>query len=417
MKRTKIWWVATGVLVGVFCMFIISLIMNKSHNAFCLWSVCLSFSEAALVGALADWFAIVALFRHPMGLPIPHTAVLVKRREHVAESISNFVSDNFLNAPLISQKIISRQPTRYFAAKCAKRKNVDKIMLYLSELLPTVELLIHSEKARDFLRQNLTPIILNFPLSDTVALTMEKLEKTSVPERIIDKLSEEVLHFVCKERHMLEGHIADELPLPKITLPVVLGGGINISKMIAPLVVDKIIKYLTNVVDETDHPLRISTRTRLLEIIYHLREDVTYRKTFEEAKATLLESETLDLIIQSILAALKNSLCKDILTPGSASYENAVQGITAMARKLRQDTQLKTKLDKIFASLIAQTLSRGKEQIRKELKKIVMDWDVETMILRIEDQVGNDLQYIRMNGTIVGGIIGILLYFTSYLLG
>ncbi len=417
-RRPSSWWAATSALLIALALFLLSLWQLKSSGGGWLtfWGGVKAFAEAAMVGALADWFAVVALFRHPLGLPIPHTAVLVRGRERVAGAIGSFISGNFLTAEVLAPRLTSRRPAWHLGKWCARKGNPEKILSALSGMAPVMGRFLSSDSFRQFLRNNMIPVLRDFPLSQTVSIALERLGRTPAADNIIGRLSEEAVSFVEENRNALEAQVEENLPLPDLArIPILSRMQKLIAGMIAPLVVDKIHRYLEEVARTPSHPLRLRVREKISSIAVSLREDPGYAEAFERAKSSLMESETIDMIARHLAGGLKEGLGQSLLTPGSVAYGQAVGGIRRAGLALRRSREFQDTLDRTFVEFVTGAVERYHAQLEMEIKRVVLSWDTDSMVEKIEEQVGSDLQFIRLNGTIVGGMVGLLLFLITLL--
>lgn len=411
-KQHPTWWWATGALTFATLLFLTSLLILKGNGYSTLWAGIKAFSEAAMVGALADWFAVTALFRHPMGLPIPHTAVLVTGRQRVANSSASFIADNFLTSEIIKQKILALKPTYQLAKWCITGNNSDKIMSYVASLAPQLRDFLESDTIREFIGEKFRELVQSFPLADTSSHILDGLRKTDIPDKIVQILATESVEFVEANQASLNAQIAEQLPIPAILNKPLIR---PLGNLIAPLVLKKLINYLKNVSEDPNHPLRLQIREKMLDSATNLKTNPDYIQAFDQAKNSFLTGDLFMDTVSQIMNAVISGILGEGCTPGTADYEKNVTNIRKLFTTLIENEQVPHQMDEIISEFAAQSITQGHDYIRTELEQIVMNWDIDIMIEKVEEQVGNDLQFIRINGTVVGGIIGILLFFITWL--
>ena len=397
------WWVATGALVAVALLFILSLVMLRCGGGV-WWQALKAFSEASMVGALADWFAVVALFRHPLHLPIPHTAVLANSKPRVAASIASFFSANFWLPELVREKIVKVAPVRLLlkAVDTGDKEASAKLRsTVLQEILP----MLQEPSIRRDLAAKLRVFINRMPLETTAAGLLQGAAGTELPARVTASLAAEAASFVADNKDTLANELADNLPMPALLRDSLVGRalGAGFGLTLAPLVVDKLQDYLAEVAAAPAHPLRAKVQAKLTQMMQDTAPDSQMMATLAEVKAALLTPESLDRLVTMLSREVAGWL--DDSPGGSAGNLT-----TLVLDFMESNPALAAKLDELVADIAAGSVERTRGYVEDELRNTVMNWDMDTMIAKIEEQVGSDLQFIRLNGTIVGGTIGLILF-------
>lgn len=401
--RPQMWWVATGALVAVALLFILSLVMLRSGGGV-WWQALKAFSEASMVGALADWFAVVALFRHPLHLPIPHTAVLANSKPRVAASIASFFSANFWLPELVREKIVKVAPVRLLlkAVGAGDKEASDKLRsTMLQEILP----MLQEPSIRRDLAAKLRVFIDRMSLENIAAGLLQGAAGTELPARVTASLAAEAASFVADNKDTLTNELADNLPMPAMLRDSLVGRvlGAGFGMTLAPLVVDKLQDYLADVAATPAHPLRAKVQGKLTQMMQDTAPDSQMMATLAEVKATLLTPESLDRLVTMLSREVAGWMDD---TPGGSAGN-----LTALVLDfMESNPALAAKLDELVADIAAGSVERTRGYVEEELRNTVMNWDMDTMIAKIEEQVGSDLQFIRLNGTIVGGTIGLILF-------
>lgn len=397
------WWVATGALVAVALLFILSLVMLRCGGGV-WWQALKAFSEASMVGALADWFAVVALFRHPLHLPIPHTAVLANSKPRVAASIASFFSANFWLPELVREKIVKVAPVRLLlkAVDTGDKEASAKLRsTVLQEILP----MLQEPSIRRDLAAKLRVFIDRMPLETTAAGLLQGAAGTELPARVTASLAAEAASFVADNKDTLANELADNLPMPALLRDSLVGRalGAGFGLTLAPLVVDKLQDYLAEVAAAPAHPLRAKVQAKLTQMMQDTAPDSQMMATLAEVKAALLTPESLDRLVTMLSREVAGWM--DDSPGGSAGNLT-----TLVLDFMESNPALAAKMDELVADIAAGSVERTRGYVEDELRNTVMNWDMDTMIAKIEEQVGSDLQFIRLNGTIVGGTIGLILF-------
>lgn len=401
-KPTRMWWVATGGLLAVTLLFVLSLVMLRHGGGMC-WQAVKSFSEAAMVGAMADWFAVVALFRHPLGIPIPHTAVLDNSKARVAASIASFFSESFWLPDLVREKVLKIAPVNLLLKGLQAGDSASSLRLrkaVLEEIVP----MLREPGIRADLADKLRVFINRLPLEKTAAGLVQGAADSGLPQHVTALLAEEAARFVTDNRQALAEELSRNLPLPAglgdSMIGRLLGDGFAVT--LAPLVIGKLESYMQGVQADPAHPLRRKVRDKLAEMMRDPSPDSQLLRTISEVKTAVLRPESLCDLVDMIGNEIA-SWVDDAAPDGN--------GLTAMVLDfLEKNPALAAKLDAVVADVAAASVERTRDFVKAELHQTVMNWDTGTMIAKIEEQVGGDLQFIRLNGTIVGGIIGLLIF-------
>lgn len=401
-KFTRMWWIATGALLAVALLFVLSLVMIEQGS--CMWwQAVKSFSEAALVGAMADWFAVVALFRHPMGIPIPHTAVLVNNKPRVAESIASFFAESFWLPSLVREKVMKVAPVNLLLKGLQAGDSVLSSRLrttVLEEIVP----MLREPGIRADLSDKLHLFIERLPLEKTAAGLIQGAADSGLPQRVTALLAEETAHFVSDNRQDLAAELSRNLPLPAVLSDSMVGRlvGDSFAVTLAPLVIGKLESYMRCVQADPSHPLRLKVQEKLAEMMRDSSPDSQLLRTLAEVKSAVLRPESLRNLVDMIGNEVASWMDDSVL---------ARDGLTALVLDfMEKNPPLAAKLDAVVADVAAASVEQTRDFVKAELRQTVMNWDMDTMIAKIEEQVGSDLQFIRLNGTIVGGIIGLLIF-------
>lgn len=405
--RPKMWWVATGSLAAVTLLFILSLVMLRHGGGTC-WHGLKAFSEAAMVGALADWFAVVALFRHPLGLPIPHTAVLANSQPRVASSIASFFSTNFWLPELVREKVLKVAPVRLLL-KGLDRGDAQASAKLRSTALQEILPMLQEPTIRKDLTAKLRVFIDRMPLEKTAAGLLQGAASSQLPARVTTSLATVAAGFVDDNRDTLAKELANNLPLPDLLRTSMVGQilGAGFEATFAPLIIDKLRSYLSDVVNNPMHPLRSKVQGKIAQMMQDTAPDSQMMSTLAEVKASLLAPESLDRLV--------TMLSDEVAGWMNDSPDGTAGNLTTLVLDfMESNPALAAKLDELVADIAAGSVDRTRDYVEEELRQTVMNWDMDTMIAKIEEQVGSDLQFIRLNGTIVGGIIGAILFLITY---
>ncbi len=398
---------ATGLLVLMALAFLVLRQLEGGHPA---WGYAIAFTEAAMVGGLADWFAVTALFRRPLGLPIPHTAIIPVNKDRIADSMAGFLRDNFLTPQVVARRITGLN----FAAAAGR---------FLAE---------SGEGGGTQIRE---------AVSGLLADILESLD----PERLGGQVKAGLVHQLEKLEvspllgQMLGAAIADRRHLPLIESLIRKAGEIleanedfvramiheranallrwtGLDAKIANSVLDGLYKLLAEMLVMPDHPLRLKMEEGLETLARDLAHDPAMRARIEAAKRELLANPAVANWWQAVWERIRLGLIAAARNPDKALEGQFGSALAELGKALRDDAGLQAQVNRSARRMLTGTVSRYGGEIVRLVSETVKRWDARTVSGRIEGAVGRDLQFIRINGTLVGGLVGLAIHAVDRLL-
>lgn len=361
-----------------------------------------AFSEAAMVGGIADWFAVVALFRHPIGIPIPHTALIPNNKDAIGENLGAFVSDEFL----IKEKLEVKIDEFNFAIKAttwlSKVESASKIAgLVVENVIPGILKTVDDEEVKRFIQTQFEAKLQEINFGEWIAMGLESLSNSEKQEHLISNL----LKVLSDELHSNKDVILEKVKkaTPWYTMGVVdkkLAEGIfyglyefvDQAKEPNSLIRERINLYVVNFIEELKNSAELQQKINTLVI------ELTHKKEVQE-------------YISSIWEELKLAVTTD-LDRGSESKikESITTMIQNFGKNIQEDPLLIAKINDFVKIDLLGILIRNKKAIGDLIANSVKSWDKEEISNKLELEIGKDLQYIRINGTIVGGLVGLFIY-------
>lgn len=408
-RPSRLWLTATGALAVASLLFGVSC-WQISCGGGGGWQALKAFAEAAMVGGLADWFAVVALFRHPLGLPIPHTAVLQRSQERLANSIASFFRSSFWVPQQIRARVAEVAPTRALVRAALGAQGAGERLQHCvkEELLP----LLRDEAICRALAQVLQQALQGVPLEHFARTAAGSVAQSKLPESAVTLLLEEGSSYLATHRTELEIRLGQTMAAKGAAL---LGGGMGgfldpfIRTALAPMVIQESTAYLKQLADAPHSPLRVNIHARLSTMLQQIADGQRGSKELGYFRETLTDAETLCGALQHIPEFLAAS--------PRFSQAEADSWLPALQHFLELHPPVAQALDTLLADLAADVTERTAPMVEQELKRTIMSWDMATMTERLEMQVGDDLQFIRLNGTLVGGLIGLCIFGITRLMG
>jgi uncharacterized membrane-anchored protein YjiN (DUF445 family) len=394
LRRNRL--LATGLLVAAALVFFATRLAPEPG----FWVLLLrAGAEAAVVGGLADWFAVTALFRHPLGLPIPHTAILPRSKDRIGEGLGEFVERNFLAPEIIAARLRSFEPSRRLAAWLALPENARRAAEQISQALPYVirslgDPAVQAFAARSFGEQ-LREMDLAPPLGRVIAIFTASGQYDALFDRALDAAqamlaaNAERIYAIVEER--------SRWWVPNA-----------VNRRMAMALIEGIEEVLSEL-RQPESDARRQFRRSIDELAASLVASPERRQRFNQAKDRLLEHPEVQAWLVNVWDGLRGVFLDDLASPASRTRQAIDTALLSLAQTLAADTQMQTRLDAtIEHAALAVVPWRG--QIGALISEVVRGWDARTVTRRLELAIGSDLQYIRMNGTLVGACVGCALY-------
>lgn len=371
------------------------------------WAYVNAASEAAMVGALADWFAVTALFRHPLGLPIPHTAIVPTRKDSLAESLEQFVTENFLSEEVVAEKMrtaeVSRRAGEWLASGNHAERIVEEGVRTIGAALPK----LGDDDVTAFVRGSLLPRFAEEPLSPIAGHFLGSVVDDGAHHALFDLLMVEAYDWLAENRELLADVVGPRAPRWS-------------PRWVDSLVIDRIhreaLSWLAAVRDDPLHPARKAIDRLLLQLADDLQHDPEMMDRFEAFKRRMLSHPDMGSSLTAVWDAVRTALIGAIADPEGPLRLRATQTIKDLGKRLQTDETLIDKIDTRAAEAVGYVVRTYGTEIVSIISDTIERWDGREAAARIELHVGRDLQFIRINGTVVGALVGLTIHTLSQLL-
>ena len=398
---------ATGLLVLMAAVFLTARQFQDLHPA---WGYVLAFSEAAMVGGLADWLAVTALFRHPLGLPIPHTAIIPENKDRIAETMAQFLRENFLTPQVVARRLANMNlagAAGDWLADPAKGGST-RLRDGAAELLAQV-------------LESLDPERLGTQVRGGLFRQLEKLEVSPLLGQMLGTMIADRRHLPVMESLVrwtgltLEDNeeLIREL-IHRRANAVLRWTGLD--ERLASSVIDGLYKLLAEVIVDPDHPLRGKIEEGLVKLTEDLQHDTDLREKVERMKRELIGNPAVSAWWQGVWERLRGAMLTRLRRPAGEGSGQLGEALAELGRHLRDDPALQLQINRFARRTLVGVAVRYGDQIVRLVSETVKRWDAQTVTGRIEGAVGRDLQFIRINGTLVGGLVGVLIHLLDQLL-
>ncbi|RII28447.1 MAG: DUF445 domain-containing protein [Geobacter sp.] len=406
--------IATGLMIGAAILFVVAR-SQKGHGA---WEWLAAFAEAAMVGALADWFAVVALFRHPLGVPIPHTAIIRNKKEVIAGNLAEFIRDKFLASDTLIARMREYNPAEHLAAYLMSKENAAGLAGGMSRLLADSLDFIDDERVQQLLRAALSNRIESFDLSSSAGAMLDTLRKDNRHQIVLDDLLNRFAAWLATPEAQarlataIDNMCTKEYPILSVFIP----NREQFSQGAGEKVASRVNAFIQEVNADPAHEVRVKFDTAVTNFIARLNSDPELRAKVEAIKLEVVHTQSIADYAQNIGNDLKSWLSDDLHQPESKVQEKISAAVAGLGTTLSHNRGLKESLNEHLEMLILNYGDTLRTAIAGHITGTVQQWDIDDYATEIELGIGSDLQFIRMNGTLVGGIIGLLLHAVSLLL-
>ena len=389
---------ATGLLVAMAAVFVLTLVLEGAHP----WlGYVRATAEAGMVGGIADWFAITALFRHPLNLPIPHTAIIPTRKDRIGRTLGNFVQHNFLTDQVLGAKLRTLSPSRRAAEWLRRPENARAIARHAASALRNASDVVKDEDVHALLERSIIEPLRQRPIAPLLARGLTMLTANDRHQQLLDRVISGLARLIMDNEGMIRARIHEESPwwVPGF-----------VDDRVHAKVVAGIERTLLEVASDPTNPLRRQFDDLLTDWIVQLQESPAAMARADAVKQQLFDHPTSRQLSASLWGEVKRMLDQRA-DPGSAVPPGALErGLIALAEGALEDDALLAKLDGWIIGAILQVVEQHRHEVGGLIANTVSGWDPEETSRRLELVVGRDLQFVRINGTLVGGLVGLLLY-------
>jgi len=361
-------------------------------------------AEAATIGGLADWYAVVALFRRPLGLPIPHTAIIPANQNRIADNLGRFIEVNFLSPGPVREKLSEVDFAALVADWLSDPRRAAGLSRFIGRLAPQMLGAIEQSGLRDFIGSRLTAQLEKIEVAPFAAGLLKAFTEDRRHQKLLDELTRVVGRFLNDEQALaaMREKIREELPTM-----------FNLFRADAYLL-KKIVASAGSLLEEIrtdpDHPVREEFDRFVQQFIERLEHSKAYARRAEQLKRTLLERAEVRGLAGDMWESLRLFIEQDLESENSALAKHLAGLLTEAGRQLARDPAIRADMNQGFVMALASFVESQKSGVSSFIADQVKRWDLAQLTRLVEINIGRDLQYIRFNGMIVGGLAGLVLY-------
>ena len=389
---------ATGLLVAAVALYVVARSLETSGNG---WSYVRATAEAAMVGGVADWFAVTALFRHPLGLPIPHTAIISKRKDAIGASLGSFVETNFLSPETITNRVSSAEPARRVARWLDAPDHVDEVTGRIANIIARGLETFDDEQLQRAIDEIVAARLSNLDHGGSLAELLDVSRRGQHHEVLISALCRVTIDYLNDQQATLRRMLGDESPwwVPSI-----------LDDQVFHRLHGAAVSMLTDIRHDMAHPARIALDRQLDTLATRLRTDETLRLKVSEATVNMINHPEVRDFSTRMGRDLKRLAIDELTNPASVTRSTATRIVHDFGAKMRDDADVRQRVDAWLANAATTATKIAGPELASLIEATVAKWDGQETADRIEQQVGRDLQFIRINGTLVGGLVGLTIH-------
>ena len=391
--------IATGLFLLMAVIYLTMVYLLKYNPASWMGYV-KAFSEAAMVGALADWFAVTALFRHPMGIKIPHTNLIENKKNDIGDNLGSFVTDNFLTPATIRPYIDKLQLAHFLSTWLNQPKNQQLLERELIFILQSIIKDLDEKRIIDFLTQKAQQGIDQINVQELLAQGVHYAVEQNEHNRLITLVLPKIQVYIENHREEIYNQIVEKKPL------LGLVGGKTVTNQL----IKGLHAFLEDIQTNEQHKVREEVTLQLTQLIQEIATSPTWKAKLRDILHQFVTEEVIHRYLTDFWQTSKKTLLDQLQEENSTLRIYIKNSIQSLGQQLEQDTDLQERLNQWTQVTLYRLALRNTQEVSTLIRNTVDQWDGRELSDKLELEVGKDLQFIRINGTLVGGLVGLLIY-------
>ncbi|MDD3773620.1 MAG: DUF445 domain-containing protein [Weeksellaceae bacterium] len=396
-------WIATGLflLMAVIYSITVYFIHHSPKN----WlGFVKAFSEAAMVGALADWFAVTALFRHPLGIKIPHTNLIQRKQKDLGKNLGKFVNDNFLNPATIRPYFENLNVVKIASAWLNKVDNQNILEEEIRGFLKKIILDLEDKEVEEFITKKGENLLKSLDYQKITSSGIHYLIEKEEHLKLLNVLLPSVKEYIQDSQTEIRHRLSENRPFLSFL------AGKKISKELT----DGFIAFVEEVQLDENHFIRQKLTDSLEGFAEDLLISENWDKKFKNLKDEFVSEENISPYAQELWQTFKTLIIENLEDSESLLKEYLQKNIQKLAENLEHDEEMSERINRWIRHFLYRTVLRNRIQVENLISQTVSNWEGKELSQKLELEVGKDLQYIRVNGTLVGGLVGLLIYTLTF---
>ena len=391
---------ATALFLLMAIVFVVMTILEKENPAHWIGYI-RAFSEAAMVGALADWFAVTALFHHPMGIKIPHTNLIEKSKEKIGDNLGNFVVENFLSPKNIRPYIQKLKISNFVGEWLSKKNNQENLIKEISNIVFDILHQLDDTAVVNFIGKKAKEMSADLKINQIIGNGLEYILDKKDHQKLITNLSKQIKDYVLNNQEMVKNRVKKE-------------SYFLIPKFVDDNIADKITKGLSKYFEEVELNENHSLRNEITQKLYSFSKEIAteekWIEEFRDIKNDFLKEEKINQYSRDIWISIKKSLSKELEEEQSSLKNYIRKNLAELSQNLQTDENFQHKIDHWIRVTAYKYILKNTHQFGELISGTVGNWEGKELSEKLELEVGKDLQFIRVNGTLVGGLVGLIIY-------
>ena len=396
--------IATGLLILMTAIFLVALFLEQSYS----WvGFIRATAEASMVGALADWFAVTALFRHPLGLKIPHTAIIPKRKDELGRALGTFMKESFLSPDNIETRLRDIEISQRLADWLGDGDSAHRMAVRLADGLGTIAANLDDERIAEGLRVVVVDRLRSMPITPLIREWADMATADGRVDAALDNFMPYFVSAIGSNEERLRSALSEASPwwVPQ-----------QVDAAIMQQAVDVVARFAQHVADDPDHPFRGTFGGMVDDMVARLDTDPVVEKRVEAFKEEMIQHPAVQGLLDGVWQSTKEDLRRQAEAGEGELVERFEEMVLSFGGSLRRDAQLRNRIDDRVLTIGRELVERFEDDVTKLVEATVESWDTDETTQRIEDLIGRDLQFIRISGTVVGGVAGLVIYIFSQLI-
>ncbi|MFC7341553.1 DUF445 domain-containing protein [Saccharopolyspora griseoalba] len=364
-------------------------------------------SEAGMVGALADWFAVTALFKRPLGLPIPHTAIIPTRKDVIGRSLGDFVGTNFLSEAVVRDKLQRAEVPRRIGTWLDDPDHAERVTSELATAVRGAVQVLRDEDVQEVVEHALVRKVIAQPWGPPLGRILGQVFADGSHHKLVDLVCDRAYDWVRDNHDLVLRVVSQRAPSwsPKF-----------FDEIVADKIYAEVLSFAWAVKTDPDHQMRKAVDRFLVEFAHDLQHDERTMAKAEQIKHQVLEHPEVQNLVSSAWSTAKKMILDAAEDPSSELRQRVRDGLRSLGKRLSAEDELRGKVDGWLEGAVVHVVTNYRDELTTLITDTVERWDAQETSRKIELQVGRDLQFIRINGTVVGSLAGLAIYTVSELL-
>lgn len=394
-----------GLAVGLLLFAALVYVLTLDGTGF--WGFVNAGAEASMVGAIADWFAVTALFRHPLGLPVPHTALIPRRKDQLARSLEEFFGENFLQESIVRERVGAAGISRRIGEWASRPEHARRVVDEVAEVASLAIARIDDDRVAELVEHALVPRFREEPIAPVLGSLLTEVVRDDLHHGVVDLGLEELHRWLVEHPDTVRDVLSERAPWWAPT---------RLNDAVTTRLHAEVVRWVDDIRQDPHHHAREAFDSMLGQLALDLLFDDDTRARAEGLKNRLLDHPQFTATGLSLWNALRQALLGALRDPEGELRRRLQAELVGFAERLTSDEELRQRLDDMAADAAVFVVERYGAELTTVITTTIERWDGREAAERIELHVGRDLQFIRINGTVVGGLVGVVIHAATVVL-